>query len=416
MSRVFGSSRPLRPAAGPDRLIEEAAERVMLAAARRIRVGQLVVTWPDGGRRVFGDRASDRIGELVVHDRRALPRLLLGGDTAAGEAYMDGQWSSPDLPALLKVAALNREALALSVGWWRRPARLRRILAHRARPNTLPGSRRNIEAHYDLGNDFYRLLLDETMTYSCAVFATPDQSLADAQRNKYAVIAERAGLRGGEHVLEIGTGWGGFALYAAGELGCRVTTITISPAQHRLATERVAAAGLVDRVRVELRDYREVEGTYDAIVSIEMLEAVGAEYFETFFEACDRALAPGGRISLQAIAFPDVSFEPQRRGANWIQTYIFPGGLLPSLAEVERSLCRTRLLVRRVEDIAPHYVRTLQAWRANFHARLDDVRGMGFDERFVRMWDYYLSISEAGFDTGLTQDLQVVLEKRRGLA
>jgi cyclopropane-fatty-acyl-phospholipid synthase len=301
-------------------------------------------------------------------------------------------------------------------GTWRLPARLLRTIRHRARRNTLRGSRRNIEAHYDLGNDFYRLFLDETMTYSSAVFASPDQSLADAQRNKYAVIAERAGLRGGEHVLEIGTGWGGFALYAAGELGCRVTTITISPSQHRLATERIAAAGLADRVTVELRDYREIAGTYAAIVSIEMFEAVGAEYFATFFAACDRALAPGGRMSLQTIAFPDVAYEQQRRGANWIQTYIFPGGLLPSLAEIERSLHGTRLLVRRVEDIAPHYVRTLQAWRAAFLGRLDEVRAMGFDERFIRMWDYYLAISEAGFDTGITQDLQIVFEKRRGLA
>ncbi len=290
-----------------------------------------------------------------------------------------------------------------------------KTLAHRARRNTISGSRRNIEAHYDLGNDLYRLFLDESMTYSSAVFATPDQSLADAQRNKYAVIAERAGLRGGEHVLEIGSGWGGFALYAAGELGCRVTTITVSPAQHELATARVRAAGLADRVSVQLRDYRQIEGTYDAIVSIEMLEAVGAEYFEAYFEACDRALRPGGRMSLQVITFPDVAYEPQRRSANWIQTYIFPGGLLPSLAEIERSLHGTHLLVRRVEDIAPSYVRTLQAWRRRFFEQEEAVRALGFDDRFVRMWDFYLSISEAGFATGITQDLQIVLEKGRGL-
>jgi cyclopropane-fatty-acyl-phospholipid synthase len=413
MSRALESDRV---GVAPDRLVEQAAERMMLAAARRIRVGRLAIATPDGRRRVFGDPSSDRIGEMHVHDRQAVVRMVLGGDTGAGEAYVDGLWSSPDLPAMLKVAALNRESLAMATGWWRLPIRLQRTLAHRARRNTIGGSRRNIEAHYDLGNDFYRLFLDETMTYSSAVFASPDQTLADAQRNKYAVVAERAGLRGGEHVLEIGTGWGGFALYAAGELDCRVTTITISPSQHRLATERIAAAGLADRARVVLRDYREVEGTYDAIVSIEMLEAVGAEYFGSFFEACDRALVPGGRMSLQTIAFPDVAYEPQRRGANWIQTYIFPGGLLPSLAEIERSLHRTRLLVRRVEDIAPHYVRTLQAWRASFLARLEAVRAMGFDERFIRMWDYYLAISEAGFDTGITQDLQIVFEKRRGLA
>jgi cyclopropane-fatty-acyl-phospholipid synthase len=388
----------------------------MLQAARRIRVGRLVVVLPDGTRRRYGDAAASLVGELHVHDPAAAGRLLFGGEIGGGEAYMDGLWSSPDLPALLKVAALNREALALSHGWWRVPARLRASVAHRARRNTVAGSRRNIVAHYDLGNDLYRLFLDETMTYSSAVFTSPDQSLADAQRTKYRVMADRAGLRGGERVLEIGSGWGGFALYAAGELGCEVTTITISPAQHALATERIAAAGLADRVRVELRDYREIAGTYDAIVSIEMLEAVGAEYYETFFAACDRALVPGGRLSLQTIAFPDEAYERQRRGANWIQTYIFPGGLLPSLAAIERSLHRTAMLVRRVDDIAPSYVRTLQAWRAAFFANLEAVRALGFDERFIRMWDFYLSISEAGFATGLTQDLQIVLEKGRAIA
>ncbi len=397
------------------RLVDTAAQRVMLGAARRIRVGRLVVVLPDGSRHVFGDPASPHAGEIHIHDTAAAVRMLLGGDIGAGEAYMDGLWSSPDLPALLKVAALNREALALPRGWWRLPLRLRKTLAHRGRRNTVAGSRRNIEAHYDLGNDFYRLFLDETMAYSSAVFESPDQSLAEAQRNKFALIAERAGLRGGEHVLEIGGGWGGFALYAAGELGCRVTTITVSPAQHQLATERVMAAGLGGRVQVELRDYREIQGTYDAIVSIEMLEAVGAEYYDAFFAACDRALAPGGRMSLQVITFPDVAYEPQRRSANWIQTYIFPGGLLPSLAVIERSLHATKLLVRRVDDIAPSYARTLQAWRSRFFEQLDAVRAMGFDERFIRTWDYYLSISEAGFATGITQDLQIVLEKGRGL-
>ena len=323
---------------------------------------------PDGSRHEFGDPASGPAAEIRIHDASAVMRMLLGGDTGAGEAYVDGSWSSPDLPALLRLASLNREALALTKGWWRLPLKVQRTLAHRARRNTVPGSRRNIAAHYDLGNDFYRLFLDETMTYSSAVFASPDQSLADAQRNKYAILADRAGLRGGERVLEIGAGWGGFAIYAAGELGCRVTAITISAAQHQLATERVRAAGLADRVSVELRDYREIQGTYDAIVSVEMLEAVGAEYFTTFFEACDRALVAGGRMSLQTIAFPDVAYEPQRRGANWIQTYIFPGGLLPSLAVIERSIHRTNLLIRRVDDIASHYVRTLQAWRAAFLA------------------------------------------------
>jgi cyclopropane-fatty-acyl-phospholipid synthase len=228
-------------------------------------------------------------------------------------------------------------------------------------------------------------------------------------------MAEGAGLVAGQHVLEIGSGWGGFALYAAGELGCRVTSITISREQHALARERVRDAGLEHLVDIQLRDYRDIEGTYDAIVSIEMLEAVGDAYFEAFFEACDAALLPGGRLSLQVITFPDATYERQLRGANWIQTYIFPGGLCPSLAVMERATKDTRLLIRDVTDIAEHYVRTLRTWRTRFLERLDEVRAMGFDERFVRMWEYYLALSEAGFATGISQDLQIVFEKRRGI-
>jgi cyclopropane-fatty-acyl-phospholipid synthase len=405
-----------RTASRSDPLLDAAARRVGLAAAARIRVGRLTIVLPDGTRRIFGDPASTITGAMHIHDPAAARRLLLGGDTGAGEAYMDGLWSSPDLPALLRLGALNRSALALSAGWWRMPYKLAKAIAHRARRNTIRQARRNIAAHYDLGNDFYRLFLDETMTYSSAVFETPDQSLADAQRNKYRAVADGAGLRRGQHVLEIGTGWGGFALYAAGELGCRVTTVTISEAQRKLAVERVRAAGLSDRVDVQLRDYREVEGRYDAIVSIEMLEAVGEAYLPTFFEVCDRLLVSGGRLSLQSIAFPDAMYESQRRGANWIQTYIFPGGFLPSLGAIERATRRTSLLVARVDDIAEHYVLTLRRWRTTFMSRLDAVRAMGFDDRFIRMWEYYLALSEAGFDTGLVQDLQVVLEKRRGSA
>ena len=406
----------LRAPAIAGSILTRTAWRVGTAAAARIRIGCLVVVRPDGSRLVFGDEASDLRGEIRIHDDRALLRMLVGGETGFGEAYMDGMWSSPDIAALLHVAARNREALALSAGWWRVPIQVRRTIAHRLRRNTKAQSRRNIAAHYDLGNDFYRLFLDETMTYSSAVFASDDQSLADAQRTKYRRIAEGAGLTAGQHVLEIGTGWGGFALYAAGELGCRVTTVTISREQHALATERVRDAGLEHLVEVQLRDYRDVTGTFDAIVSIEMIEAVGAEYFETFFQVCDAALKPGGRMSLQAITFPDVAYERQLRGANWIQTYIFPGGLCPSLAVIERSTRATRLLIRSVTDIGPHYARTLRTWRANFLGNLDAVRAQGFDDRFIRMWEYYLAISEAGFATGLTQDLQISFEKARGIA
>jgi cyclopropane-fatty-acyl-phospholipid synthase len=391
------------------------AVRLGLSAASRIRIGCLDVVLADGRRRSFGDTSSARRAEIRIHDEATALRLLLHGETGAGEAYMDGQWSSPDLEALIELAALNRSALALGRSWWNLPLEIPRRLAHRARSNTKDNARKNISAHYDLGNDFYKLFLDETMTYSSAVFEAPDQPLTDAQRAKYRRMAEGAGLAAGMHVLEIGTGWGGFALYAAGEIGCHVTTVTISKEQHDLATQRVQDAGLSHLVDVQLRDYRDIEGTYDAIVSIEMLEAVGAEYFTTYFEACDRALKDGGKLSLQVITFPDVAYEPQRRGANWIQTYIFPGGLCPSLSVIEKSCHNTRLLLRDARDIGPSYALTLRAWRQRFLANLDAVRAQGFDERFIRMWEYYLALSEAGFATGLTQDHQIVLEKGRGL-
>lgn len=403
VERVRGLATPI---------LAGAAERVLLAAAARIRVGRLEVTLPDGSRRTFGDPQASERAAIAIHDARALSQLLVGGETGAGEAYMDGLWSSPDLPALITLAARNREELALSNGWLRMPLQVRRTIAHRLRRNTRANARRNIASHYDLGNDFYRLWLDDTLTYSSAVFERDDQPLADAQRNKYRLIADGAGIARGDHVLEIGSGWGGFALHAAGELGCRVTSITISAEQAALARDRVRAAGLKDRVSIELRDYRDISGTFDAIVSIEMLEAVGAEYLPTYFAACAAALRPGGRMSIQAITVPDVGYRRQVTGANWIQTYIFPGGLLPSLAAIERALHGTGLVVTGVRDIAPHYVRTLQAWRRAFLARTDEVRAMGFDERFIRMWDYYLSISQAGFATGITQDLQIVFEKR----
>jgi cyclopropane-fatty-acyl-phospholipid synthase len=414
LAATAGASERRRLARLPG--LEATAWGAALTMASRIRIGSLTVVEPDGRRHVYGDNSSDLKAEIRVHDRAAARRIILHGEIGAGEAYMDGQWSSPDVAALLSLAALNRESLDLSGGPWHALTQLPRTLLHRSRRNTVSGSRKNIAAHYDLGNDFYRLFLDETMTYSSAVFESPDQSLAEAQRNKCRLMAERAGLRPGMHVLEIGSGWGGFAIYAAGEIGCRVTSVTISKAQRDLAVERVRAAGLQDLVEIQLRDYREIVGTYDAIVSIEMLEAVGDEYYEAFFEACDRALKPGGRMSLQTIAYPDVAYERQRRGANWIQLYIFPGGLLPSLSVIERSLHRTRLLVSGVSDIAPSYMRTLQEWRSRFMGNLDAVRGQGFDERFIRMWEYYLAISEAGFATGLTQDFQLVLEKRRGLS
>ena len=407
-------SLPSRVAAPVDSVLTQVAGRIALSAASRLKVGALTVRLPDGSQRVFGERDSELRGEMHIHDTEALRRLLVGGEVGGGEAYMDGLWSSPDLVELISLAVANRHALALSKGWWRVPAKVARTVAHRRNRNTKDGSRRNITAHYDLGNDFYRLWLDETMTYSSALFEPPGQSLAEAQRAKYRAIAERAGVEPGMHVLEIGTGWGGMALYLADERGARVTTVTISQAQHDLAHERIAQAGLDDRVSVELRDYRDIRGEYDAVVSIEMLEAVGAEYYRDYFAALSRALKPGGKAGIQVITFPHDAYEAQLRGANWIQRYIFPGGVLPSLAAIESSLEGSGLLLTGVRDIRDSYARTLQTWRESFFEHEAEVRAMGFDDRFIRMWDYYLSISEAGFRTGMTQNLQIGFEKSRG--
>ena len=399
------------------------ARRPSLAARVRARVfkrlhglgvGTLSVRDPEGHLYRFVGPEPGPEAHLQVHRSEALTRLISGGDLGFAEAYMDGAWDTPDLEALLELGALNERALGALVRPSRALALLQR-LRHHLRRNTRRGSRRNIAAHYDLGNDFYRLFLDASMTYSSAVFESPDQSLEDAQQAKYRRIAEGADLRAGMHVLEIGSGWGGFALYAAGELGCRVTSITISREQHDHARERVREAGLEHLVDIRMQDYRDIEGTYDAVVSIEMLEAVGAEYYTTYFEAIDRALRPGGKLSLQVITFPDVAYEAQRRGANWIQTYIFPGGLCPSLSVIERSLHGTRLLGRSATDIGPSYALTLREWRRRFLANLDAVRTQGFDQRFIRMWEYYLALCEAGFAVGLSQDHQIVLEKARGL-
>ncbi len=395
----------------PDPLLSSVARRIVLGFGGSVRAGRLDIVLPDGSRRSFGDPATGPTAEIRVHDDAAFMRLLRGGATGAGESFMDGLWSSPDLVAVLELGALNRRIAGLSGGWWRMPVRLARTVMHRTRRNTRRGSRRNIAAHYDLGNELYRLFLDETMTYSGAVFESPAQSLADAQRAKYRIMAERAGLTGGEHVLDIGTGWGGFALYAAGELGCQVTTITLSAEQEAYARRRIVAAGLEGRVTVSLQDYRQVRGTYDGIVSIEMIEAVGAEYHATYFQTCDRLLGPGGTMSLQAITFGEDDYQAQLRGVNWIQQYIFPGGVLPSLGAIERALDGTRLRISDVSDIGPDYASTLRAWRHRFLGQLDAVRALGYDDRFVRMWEYYLAISEAGFRTGVTQDLQIVLQR-----
>ena len=367
----------------------------------------LTVVLPDGARREVGagDRAT--APTLTVRDPAFFRKVALRGRLGLGEAYVDGDWDADDLEAVLG-AGLSARAVA------RRPLfeRVAARLAPRRLANDRAGSRRNIHAHYDLGNAFYALWLDPTLTYSAAMFASPDEPLEAAQRRKLATMAAKACVRPGDRVLEIGCGWGSFARHAAADLGAHVTGLTISAAQHEVATARLRAAGLADRVDVRLEDWRDTRGTFDAIVSIEMFEAVGRRWWRPWFEAVDRLLAPHGVAAVQVICHPDAGFERYAARTDWIERYIFPGSLLGSLGAFSTLLARhTRLRVVGVEDLAPSYALTLRRWREAFLARLPEVRALGFDERFVRTWTYYLAVCEAAFRTGHLHDFQLQLAR-----
>jgi cyclopropane-fatty-acyl-phospholipid synthase len=374
-------------------------------------IGRLVVELPDGMRHSFGPESSPSHARIRVKSPAFFRRFLLGGDMGVGESYMDGEWEADDLATFLTLAAENEDRLAV-VSPLTKALNLGNDVLHLFRRNTRRGSRKNIGAHYDLSNEFFGLFLDETLTYSSAVFDSEDQPLADAQRNKYRSLAEKARLGPGDHVLEVGCGWGGFALFAAREYGCRVTGITVSERQHSLARTRVAAAGLDNRIEIRLQDYRDVDGTFDKIVSIEMFEALGREHWPVFFAKLEQVLAPRGLVALQTISVPDHRFEDYARHCDWIQRYIFPGSLLASLHHVTGAMSRvSRLGVHHLEDIGPHYALTLARWRQTFLSKLEPVRALGFDDRFVRMWDYYLAACQAYFATRRLGDLQLVLTR-----
>ncbi len=383
----------------------------VLARLESWHVGRLTVHRPDGASSTFG--AADALPHVTVWiDDPAFYRgYALRGDMGAGEAYMDGQWRCDDLPAFVALVLANREQLGLDTPLTKL-LNLGNDLLHRLRANTRLGSRRNIRAHYDLSNELFALFLDETMTYSSAVFEHAGQSLADAQRHKYRVMAEKARLAPGEHVLEIGCGWGGFALTAARQYGCRVTGITLSERQLEYARARVAAAGLEERIELRLEDYRDVTGVFDKVVSIEMFEALGREHWPAFFRKCDEVLRPDGLVALQTISIPDHRFEEYARHCDWLQKYIFPGSLLASVHHATGAMiAASRLGVHHLEDVGVHYAETLRRWRHAFLSRLDAVRALGFDERFIRMWDYYLATCEAAFATRTLGNLQLVLTR-----
>lgn len=386
------------------------AARIVFAGFRRLREGRLTVHLPDGSSRTFGVTDSVQV-EMTVHRWRFFRRLVRGADVGAGESFTDGDWSTPDLVALSSFFLANEDVLAPPrlVGVL---SRVRDRLLHLARSNRRVQARRNIRAHYDLSNDLYRLFLDPSMTYSAALFDRPGISLEQAQKAKYERLARWAGIQSGDRVLEIGCGWGGFAEYAAGELGCSITGVTLSEEQAAFARNRMQARGLTDLVDIRLTDYRDVRGSFDAVVSIEMLEAVGHRYLDSFFAVCDRVLRPGGRVALQTISIPDQVYDRYRRGTDWIRKYIFLGGHLPSLGALQASMARnSTLVVDRLDNIGDHYATTLRHWRRRFWIKIDAVRELGFDEEFVRMWDFYLATCEAAFRRRHIGNIQLQLSR-----
>jgi len=404
---------PSRVARDAFRPLDTLAKRAVLGKLTQLHGGQLVLV--DGGERHRFGTVSEHLAESIVvhvHDRRFYGDLALGGSVGAGEAYMQGYWSTPQLVELVRLLVLNMDVLdSLEGGFARLTAPVRKAL-HAIRRNTRSGSRKNIAAHYDLGNEFFRLFLDETMMYSSATFARPDMSLHDAQLARLDGICRKLDLRPGEHIVEIGTGWGGFALHAAQRYGCKVTTTTISQEQYRLARERVSQAGLDGQIEVLCADYRDLSGTYDKLVSIEMIEAIGHQYFDAYFAQCSRLLKSHGAMLLQAITIADQRYESAKRSVDFIQRYIFPGSCLPSVGALSASIARASdMRVFHLEDIGPHYARTLHEWRRNLLANLPAVRALGYDDAFIRMWEFYFCYCEGGFAERVVGDVQMLLVK-----
>jgi cyclopropane-fatty-acyl-phospholipid synthase len=389
------------------------ARRAVLVRLTQLAHGKLVLV--DG-------RETRRFGQVTpafplrvtvqVHDPRFYSDLAFGGSIGAAESYMHGAWSTDNLTGLVQLFARNRAALdGLEGGLARLTAPLQKLF-HWIRRNTRDGSRRNIAAHYDLSNDFFRLFLDETMMYSAAIFTRPDMTLHAAQLARLGHICRKLDLKPTDHLLEIGTGWGGLAVYAASHYGCRVTTTTISDAQYRLARERVQAAGLAERITVLKQDYRDLSGQYDKLVSIEMIEAIGHQYLDTYFARCSALLAPHGLMLLQAITIADQHYGAARDVVDFIKRYIFPGSFIPSNTAMLTAVTRASdLRLVDLEDIGPHYATTLQHWRRNFFANLDAVRALGFSEAFIRMWEFYFCYCEGGFRERVISDVQWLLVK-----
>ena len=381
------------------RWIDKICRPLLFSRLNKIEFGQVKIV-DQWGEHCFGhsDLSGELLVEIKVEDQRFYSDIAFGGTVAAGEAYMQGYWSCDNLTGLVRIMLRNRQVMdQVEGGFSLFKAPILRFV-HWLNRNSQAGSRRNIEAHYDLGNEMFELFLDPTMMYSCAYYPNSDTSLNEAATAKLQRICDKLQLSEADHVVEIGTGWGGFAIYAATHYGCKVTTTTISKQQYEVAQQRVIAAGLQDKVTLLLEDYRDLRGSYDKLVSIEMIEAVGHQYLDTYFAKCSDLLKPNGIMLIQAITIQDQFYDQAIKSVDFIQRYIFPGGFIPSVTAISSAVKRsTDVRLFQMEDIGPHYATTLRDWRKNFFNNIERIKGLGYSEQFIAMWQFYLCYCEGGF-------------------
>jgi cyclopropane-fatty-acyl-phospholipid synthase len=393
--------------------LDSAARRGVFKLLSKLEAGKIILK--DGGATYrFGQTATDfpLQSTITVRHPRFYRNVLSGGSIGAGESYMAGYWSTDNLTRVIRIILRNQIVMKGMEGGWARLTAPIYNLYHYFRRNSRKGSRNNITAHYDLGNDFYQLFLDDTWTYSSGIFQSDNRSLADASIAKYDRLCRKLALSPEDHVVEIGSGWGGFAMHAAQNYGCRVTTTTISDAQYALAKQRIQQAGLSGRVKILKKDYRDLTDKYDKLVSIEMIEAVGHQYYDIFFKTCSDLLKPDGMMAIQAITIGDHVFDRHKYSADFIKRYIFPGSCIPSITAMHQALAKVSdLRLFHLEDISPHYARTLRMWRERFFDNIDRVKALGYGDRFIRMWDFYLSYCEAGFAERYIGNVQMVFTK-----
>ena len=372
----------------------------------KIEVGSITVN--DDFSKTFGNGEPRATIEVV--SPRFYRRTLLGGDLGFAESYAKSEWFTDNLTNLISILILNKEKLSgLNIGWNFMTKIFARI-GHWRRRNTLSGSKRNIQEHYDLSNEMFMTFLDKTMTYSCGFFENKKDSLYQAQINKIDKILDKVNLEAGDHLLEIGSGWGALAKRAVRRTGCKVTTITLSERQYSYVKKLIKEEKLEDNINIELMDFRKMEGAYDKIVSVEMIEAIGFDLFNPYFAKIESLMKPGGRAAIQAITYPDENYDIYRKGCDFIQKFIFPGSLLPSVAAMKNSVRLTEMEVEDLERIGPHYATTLSLWNKNFNENIEDIKELGFDQYFINLWNYYFSYCEAGFANGTIDDVQLVLK------